>query len=83
MSIQNFLVPFVEDLVPMHSPRLPLAGEHVQHSEQMTQSLYIPRFCPPVGILAGLNTFPVVLYPGGWLDIVKGLTFPNKYLSGG
>ena len=44
---------------------------------------YIPRFCPPVGILAGLNTFPVVLYPGGWLDIVKGLTFPTKYLSGG
>ena len=44
---------------------------------------YIPRFCSPVGILGGLNIFPVVLYPGGWLDIVKGLTFPNKYLSGG
>ena len=38
---------------------------------------YIPRFCPPVGILAGLSTFPVVLYPGGWLDIVKGFMFPN------
>ena len=33
VSIQNLLVPFMDDLVPMRSFRLPLAGEHVQHSE--------------------------------------------------
>ena len=44
---------------------------------------YIPMFCPLVGISAGLNIFPVVLYPGGWLDIVKGFICPERYPYGG
>ena len=39
VSIQNPMGPFMEDLIPLLSFSLSLVGEHVQHSEQMTQLL--------------------------------------------